>query len=372
MRAISKAQPMLLAALVAATAWSTTACSGRSVTDRAARGADGTDGPPIATEVAAPAASAVIDSARTAVIEAVRSGAGIAVAVFRAGEPVWIEGAGYAELETGTPVHPGRTRFRIYSVAKPMTAVAAGRLMERRALDPDAPVRTYVPAFLARDEPITIMQLATHRSGIRHYADQGEARSRRHCASVDDALAIFADDPLVHAPGAAETYSSWGYVLLSAAVAGAADTAFVPAMERLVFEPAGMPGVAVDDPTATVPGRAAFYEEVGGTLRPAPPVDNTCKWGAGGLVATARDVAAFGAAMLDGSLLSDRTLQLFFRGRDTYRAQGLGVGGAAFLVVDRSTGLSVALLANALGEQAGPAAQRAFEAVYRLFAARGP
>jgi CubicO group peptidase (beta-lactamase class C family) len=138
-------------------------------------------------------------------------------------------------------------------------------------------------------------------------------------------------------------------------------------MDRLVFQPAGMERMAVDDPMGPVPGLATFYEEANGELVAAEPVDNTCKWGAGAFVATAPDVAAFGAAMLDGTLLSDRTLELFFQGSDTYSAMGAGAGAIAFLVVDRSSDLSLALLANAVGDAAGPAAQHAFDALRRLF-----
>jgi CubicO group peptidase (beta-lactamase class C family) len=319
------------------------------------------------TTVVAGGVPAAVDSARILVREAARQGVGIGVAVMRAGEAVWVEGVGWAD-DGETPVDPTGTRFRIYSVAKPMTAVAAGRLMERRALDPNASVRSYVPAFPAHDPPITTMQLATHTSGIRHYAGVAEAASTRHCQAVADALPIFADDPLVHDPGASETYSSWGYVLLSAVIEAVADTGFVAAMDKLVFGPAGMEGITLDDPTTEVPGRARFYTETDGSVNPADAVDNTCKWGAGGFVATAWDVAAFGAAMIDGSLLSEQTLELFFRGRDTYQAQGVGTGGAAFLVVDRAHDLVVALTANAIGERAGPAAQYAFNEIHRLFA----
>lgn len=324
---------------------------------------------PVRTVVAA-ADPAVLDSARTRIRAAARQGAGIAVAVYRDGVPIWVEGAGYADLVSGTPVDPAATRFRLYSVAKPMTATAAGRLMEAGRLDPSVPIQTYVPDYAAHDPPITAMQLATHTSGIRHYANEAEARSRRHCATVADALPIFENDPLVHPPGAGETYSSWGFVALSAVIEGATDTSFTAAMDRLVFGPAGMSGMELDDPTRQVAGRATFYEETDGRVRPAEPVDNTCKWGAGAFVGTASDVAAFGAAMLDGSLLSERTLQLFFRGGNTYSAMGVGAGGASFLILDRSSGLSVALVTNAVGETAGPAAQHAFEGVYRLMAER--
>ena len=264
------------------------------------------------------------------------------MAVYRDGKPVWVEGLGYADRASRLPVDPERTRFRIYSVAKAMTATAGARLMERGTLDPQAPVQRYVPSFPEKAAPITAMQLATHTSGIRHYADEAEANGTMHCATIEDALRIFEDDPLVHAPGASETYSSWGYVLLSGVIAGAAHMPFTSAMRRLVFDPAGMDAIAIDDPGTAMPMRATFYEETGGVLRPARPVDNTCKWGAGAFVTTADDVARFGAAMLDGTLLSPRSLQLFLRGGDTYNVQGVGVGGTAFLRIDAPADLAIA------------------------------
>lgn len=97
--------------------------------------------------------------------------------------------------------------------------------------------------------PITLLQLATHMSGIRHYADESEARSRQHCSSVAEALKIFADDPLVHPPGASETYSSWSYVLLSAVLEGAPSKGYEQAMADLVFDPLGLSSPLIDDPS---------------------------------------------------------------------------------------------------------------------------
>ncbi len=322
---------------------------------------------PVVTEVASAAFAGAIDSARAALRGIAAAGAGVGVAVYRGNEPVWVEGLGYADRSARTPVAPERTLFRIYSVAKPMTAAAGVRLMERRKLDPSAPVQTYVPSFPDKGAAITAMQLGMHTSGIRHYSGPAEANSARHCATLQDALEIFESDPLVHAPGAAETYSSWGYVLLSAVISGAAGAPYVDAMERLVFEPAEMTAMTIDDPRSAVPNRAAYYEESGGRLRPAQGVDNTCKWGAGAFLATAADVARFGAALGGGELVSPRGMQLFLKGGDTYLAQGVGVGGTAFLLVDTSRELSIALLTNVSGDTVGPALQGSLDLLHSVF-----
>ena len=299
---------------------------------------------------------ALVDSAFAEIAGVLRPGlrriaghrAGVAVAVYHGGHAVWIEGAGYADLESRLAVDPDRTRFRIYSVAKPMTAVAAARLAEAGSLEPEAPVQRYVPSFPEKSAPVTTMQIATHTAGIRHYANEDEAYSTRRCETVEEALGQFADDPLLYEPGSSESYSSWGFVLLSAVVEGVAGVPFLSAMDSLVFTPAGMDDVALDGEAAAF--RARPYEEVGGPVRDARHVDNSCKWGAGGFVATAEDVGRFGAAMLDGSIISPRSLQLFLRGRSVYRASGFGIGGSAVLLIDANHDLAIALLSNTSGE----------------------
>lgn len=53
---------------------------------------------------------------------------------------------GLADIETGKPVTPD-TVFRIYSMTKPITAVAIMMLVEEGKIDLDAPVATYIPSF---------------------------------------------------------------------------------------------------------------------------------------------------------------------------------------------------------------------------------
>jgi serine beta-lactamase-like protein LACTB, mitochondrial len=293
------------------------------------------DEPPVSIGVAPPEAlEAPLEGVRERLRAVAEKGVAVSVALARSGEILWSEAHGYAHAEEHRPATP-ETRFRIYSVVKPMTAVAAARLMEAGRLDPNVSVQRYVPDVPEHLGAVTAMQLATHTSGIRHYADEAEGRNRQHCESVEDALALFSMDPLVHAPGERETYSSWGFVLLSAVIQGVGEEPFPEVMRRLVFEPAGMVSTVLDDPGRSMEHRAAFYRETeAGAIEPEAPVDNTCKWGAGAFVSTAQDVAHFGQAMIDGSLISEPSQQLFLRGSSVYSAQGIGAGGTAFLIVD--------------------------------------
>lgn len=300
-------------------------------------------------------ARAAIDELAPELAALARRTVGLSVAVGIADSMVAVRTFGLADVD-GRPVTPD-TRFRIYSLSKPMTALAAGQLMERGRLDPNAPVQRYVPSFPQKSGVITPLELINHTSGIRHYRDQAEAESTRHCGSVSEALEIFQDDPLVHAPGEEETYSTWGFVLLSRVIEGAGGESYAGYMARHVFEPAGMASTVLDDPTRPDNARASFYTLADDGPHPAKPVDNTCKWGGGAWLSTATDVVRFGLAALDGRLLSHGMVARLLSGRERYIAGGIGVGGVAYLGVDQRTGVIIVLLSNANGPDL-PAAMR--------------
>jgi hypothetical protein len=179
------------------------------------------DEPPVSVGVAPPEAlEAPLEGVRERLRAVAEKGVAVSVALARSGEILWSETHGYAHAEERRPATP-ETRFRIYSVVKPMTAVAAARLMEAGRLDPNASVQRYVPDVAEHLGAVTAMQLATHTSGIRHYADEAEGRNRQHCESVEDAPALFSMDPLVHAPGERETSG-----LLTRKRKAAGDTSF--------------------------------------------------------------------------------------------------------------------------------------------------
>ena len=69
---------------------------------------------------------------------------GIAASVVLNGQEAWSEGFGMADLENNVPVTP-QTLFRLASISKPITAIAAMQLREQGKLDLDAPVQKYCP-----------------------------------------------------------------------------------------------------------------------------------------------------------------------------------------------------------------------------------
>src|SRR5437773_10112874 len=102
---------------------------------------------------------------------------GIAIGVLHDGDED-IAAYGVTNLEHPLPVDAD-TLFQIASITKTITATVVMRLVERDALDLDAPVRRYLPEFRLRDEDAapraTPRHLVTHTGGwLGHsFADSG-------------------------------------------------------------------------------------------------------------------------------------------------------------------------------------------------------
>jgi CubicO group peptidase (beta-lactamase class C family) len=301
---------------------------------------------------------------------------GVTLAVAVDGQIVYAEGFGYADLEQRVPVWP-TTRFRIASDSKPLTAAGLMLLVEQGKLDLDAPVQKYVPSFPEKGSDkgakITPRMLGGHLAGIRHYQDD-EFLLAKHYGSVTEGLKIFANDPLVSAPGKEFHYSSYGFNLLSAAMEAAAGEDFLSYMHGHVFGPLGLRHTTEDQASAIIEQRARPYEKAkDGKIENAPFVDNSYKWAGGGFLSTAEDLVKFGSALLQPGFLKPESLRLLFTpqktndgketgygigwgigksesGRRIYEHNGGAVGGSSRLILYPDSHVVVAMICNFAGE----------------------
>lgn len=226
---------------------------------------------------------------------------GLSVAVAVDGEIVWAEGFGWSDVESRTPLTP-LTRFRLGTLSKPLTAVAAALLHDQGHLDLDAPVQRYVPAYPQKQWTVTTRQLMGDVAGVhRIRGDNNDAMPVSHCASLDEAVAMLADDPLLFEPGTQHRYSIWGWVLVSGVVEGAAGEPFARFMVRQVFEPLAMERTVVAE-TEGLDGVAH-----GAGRRP----DYSCVAGAGAFLSSPTDLVRLGSAMLKPGLLKVDTIAAF-------------------------------------------------------------
>lgn len=240
----------------------------------------------------------------------------ISAAVGVDGKLAWSAVLGYADVDARTPATL-RSQFRIGSTSKALTSVGIGTLLDRGALDLDAPLGRYAPYLPPEYAALTTRQVMSHTAGVRDYGmclcfPAWEYYNRRQYDSVRDGLAIFLDDALLFEPGTRFAYTSYGYNLAAAALEGAAQTGFLEYMQREVFAPLGMQGTAADHALRDMPQRAAFYDVEGGRYKPAYPVNNSSKWASGGFIATPGDLVALGNALLADQFLSPATKATLF------------------------------------------------------------
>ena len=265
------------------------------------------------------------------------------VAVVRDDRLVWLDTCGWRDVEHARPVEPD-TIYRIYSMTKPITTVAALMLYEEGCFQLDDPVAKFIPAFadtrvfdggdaesfttapLAR--PITVHDLMVHTSGLTYgfqHEHAVDALYRNHGVEFNANVAPLADlvdatagQPLVFQPGTRWNYSVSTDVLgrLVEIWSGIPlDTFFV---ER-IFGPLGMhdTGFRVRDGQAHRLASNYVQADDGGLrrvdaahespfLEPAVTLS-----GGGGLVSTAADYLRFmrmlrGNGALEGARLLGR------------------------------------------------------------------
>ena len=301
---------------------------------------------------------------------------GLAVAVARNGTVMWDKAFGRADLQSGVPVTP-RTLFRIGSITKAITAVAVLQVAERGAINLGTSIEQYVPAFPRKRFPVTLAELLTGTGGIRGYGGD-EYLSSHHYPSLAASLEMFGNDSLTYEPGTSYVETPFGFTLLALALQAVTGHSYEEYLSRNVFAPAHMVETIVDVPAQIVPRRARMYTRDSiGTVRNADPIDPSYKVPAGGLLSSARDVARFGTALMDGALLSSPSYARMNTpvrlkngtelplgmgvalgsagGRlpgtsDAIWATGLQQGGTAVLLMYPHDRIAVAILMNVNGE----------------------
>lgn len=250
---------------------------------------------------------------------------GISVAIAGKNGTIWARGFGWADIENRVPMTT-ETKMRIGSVAKPFTAAALMRLSDQRKIDLDKDVRNYVPEWPAKHAGITLRQLTSHTSGIRHY-EAGEFLSNQSYPSISASLDIFKDSPLLFEPGSEYRYSTYAWTLVSAAIEGSdSGRSFRQVMEEEVFTPIGMEDSTLDEQYTIVPNRQRPYSVRDGKLINSPQTDHSYKWAGGGFISSTSDVARFAMAHLDGQFLKQDTVTEMFTPATTFDGKRLDYG----------------------------------------------
>ena len=255
---------------------------------------------------------------------------GLSVAVGVGGDIVWAEGFGLADLEKRTPVTPD-TQFRIGTASISLTSAAVGLLLEKGRLNLDDEIQTYVPAFPKKQWPVTLRQLMGHLAGVRTDGGDEGPLFEQHCERPVEALPAFEKQSLLFEPGTQFRYSSYGWILMSAAVEAAAGEPFQAFMRKQIFDPLAMDDTMADSAADPIPDRATpYFPRFAADPRYGPdpmrPIDYSCYSGASVFVSTPSDLVRFAMALSSGKLLQPATVQLLQASQRLASGQETGYG----------------------------------------------
>jgi len=271
--------------------------------------------------------------------------------VRRRGRLAHVARCGSRDLEAGLPVTDD-TVWRIYSMTKPVTSVAAMMLYEEGRLALTDPVSAFIPAFadvrvytggsdlrqvtVPAVEPVRIWHLLTHTAGLTYgfqrvhpvdamYRAAGFEWGTPRGTDLAQACDLWAAFPLLFQPGA-----EWNYSVATDVLGRVVEVASGQRLDEFfadrIFGPLGMTGTAFWAGPAARPRLAALYNS--GPDGKAARLEAMGRWalkeprmlsGGGGLVSTAADYDRFTqmllhrpgspAGELDGRrLLSPRTV----------------------------------------------------------------
>lgn len=272
---------------------------------------------------------------------------GFLISVARHGKVAHLTAYGSRDRAAGLPVEPD-TLWRMYSMTKPVTSVAALILLEEGSYDLDDPVGRYLPAFADPQvyeadgktrptvEPLRIRHLLTHTAGLTFayyhshpvdalYRAAGLEYAVPEGADLAEACEVYASLPLQFEPGTQWNYSIATNVLgrLIEVVSGRPLDEFFA--ER-IFRPLGMPDAGFCVPPGQTGRLAEMYghDESGG-IKPIPglPLHGRPRFlsGSGGMVASAYDYHRFMELLrrhgeLDGTrLLAPETVDMMTSSR---------------------------------------------------------
>lgn len=236
---------------------------------------------------------------------------GLGVAIAQGGKIRYNRGFGYQDEDAGI-WYSSRTLNRLASVAKLVSGVLTMHLNEQGDIDDiDDPTADYIPTLPAHHTH-SLRQILANRSGIGHYAAYNVATNQYNTALAaaqtfwnTDSNNGMPGTQLVYNPGTACIYSTHGHTILGAALEGATGTSISNIIEDELSVPYGLPTLQVENRSDGDANRSQLYDEDNDEVG----ADNiSWKVLGGGMESSAYDLMRFGMKMINGSIISEDSL----------------------------------------------------------------
>lgn len=254
-----------------------------------------------------------------------------AVLIARNGELLGHQSWGIANRDFDAP-NTIETRFNLGSMNKTWTAVAVAQLVEQNELAFDDPLSKFLdyPDAEAASK-IRIEHLLTHTSGLGSYFTDEYARTaRKDMRTIDDFLALSADQPPAFEPGTDWRYSNTGMMVLGKVIETVSGQDYFDYIQEHVLDRAGMSRSGCFQLDRVNDNLAVGYAErwsVDGVEIVNNVFEHVVRGGpAGGCYSTVGDLFRFATALNDGTLVSRDMAETLTTGKPEIGSPDYGYG----------------------------------------------
>ncbi len=217
----------------------------------------------------------------------------VSACVFRAGEILWAETVGLADVEARREAVPD-TQYRIGSITKTFTAASIMQLRDAGALDLDDRLGDHLPE--GPHSSATLRRLLAHLSGLQR-EPPGEIWETLELPSREELLAGLADARQVLKPGERWHYSNLAFVLLGEVVASRSGGSWEEYVRTRLLEPIGLARTTFGPEAPFAEGY--FVEPYSETVLRERRLDLRGVAPAGQLWSTTEDLARWGSFLAD-------------------------------------------------------------------------
>ncbi len=242
-----------------------------------------------------PAPSGLIEALRLRVAreQSAQRQLSISAAAFRAGEVVWADATGLADVESGRAATTD-TQYAIASITKTFVATAVMQLRDEGQLRLDDPIGDYVDELPHRTP--ALRDLLSHLSGLQRETP-GNAWETLEFPTREEVLATLAEAEQVLPTGERWHYSNLAYVLLGEVVERVSGTSYDRWIEERLLEPLGLEATTWEPTDAAATGY--YVHPFTDAALAERRLEKRGLGAAGGLWSTTADLARWGSFLAD-------------------------------------------------------------------------
>ena len=182
------------------------------------------------------------------------------------------------------------------------------QLVEKKQINLDSPIENYLTGLPTDKKQITVLQLLAHTSGIPQYLGENEIENTIRYTSLQDAMDVFIQRPLLFKSGTKYFYTTYGYVVLGRIIEAVTSLTYEDYMKKNIFDVADMNNTIVEDINKEYLNKSCLYHNNGRKAKEGNQNDLSNRIPGGGFLSTLEDVLKFGNALLDEKLIKKESL----------------------------------------------------------------